>query len=83
VLPETPEAGAQIVLKRVFDRLAADPDKPAVSVSGGVAVYPRDGESPTQLLRAADRLLYESKAQLAAARKKATTDDDRKTGTLF
>lgn len=81
VLPETPETGGQTVLKRVCDRLAADPDRPAVSVSGGVAVYPRDGESPTQLLRAADRLLYESKAARSA--KKTAADDQQKTGTLF
>ena len=31
----------------------------AISVSGGVAVFPRDGDSPTLLLRAADQALYD------------------------
>jgi GGDEF domain-containing protein len=52
-------------------------------VSGGVAVFPRDGDSPTLLLRAADRLLYEAKARLAASRKAAAAAEGRRTGTLF
>jgi diguanylate cyclase (GGDEF)-like protein len=68
VLPETGDEGGAAVLKRVSDRLAADPDRPTLSVSGGVAVYPRDGDSPTMLLRAADRTLYEAKARRKAAR---------------
>jgi diguanylate cyclase (GGDEF)-like protein len=63
VLPETDEAGAYTVLRRVGDSLAADVVKPAVSVSGGVAVFPRDGGSPALLLRAADRLLYDAKGR--------------------
>jgi len=34
---------------------------PALSVSGGHAVFPRDGDSPTLLLRAADKRLYAAK----------------------
>jgi diguanylate cyclase (GGDEF)-like protein len=68
VLPETGDEGGAAVLKRVGDRLAADPDRPQLSVSGGVAVYPRDGDSPTMLLRAADRTLYEAKAHRGVAR---------------
>jgi GGDEF domain-containing protein len=34
-----------------------------LSVSVGVAVYPRDGDTLETLLSAADRSLYESKAQ--------------------
>jgi diguanylate cyclase (GGDEF)-like protein len=37
---------------------AADP---ALSISGGHAVFPRDGDSPTLLLRAADKRLYAAK----------------------
>jgi diguanylate cyclase (GGDEF)-like protein len=68
VLPETGDEGGAAVLKRVGDRLAADPDRPQLSVSGGVAVYPRDGDSPTMLLRAAGRTLYEAKAHRGVAR---------------
>jgi two-component system cell cycle response regulator len=84
VLPETGEEGGHVVLRRICDRLAADPDKPALSVSGGVAIFPRDGDSPTLLLRAADKLLYDAKARAAAARKAAPPAADvQKTGTLF
>jgi diguanylate cyclase (GGDEF)-like protein len=83
VLPETGEAGGQVVLRRINDRLAADPGKVTIAVSGGVAVFPRDGDSPTLLLRAADKLLYRAKAETAASRKRADEADERKTGTLF
>jgi len=83
VLPETGEEGGRLILRRLAERLAADTDKPQLSVSGGVAVFPRDGDSPTLLLRAADRLLYEAKARLAASRKAAAAAEDRRTGTLF
>jgi diguanylate cyclase (GGDEF)-like protein len=81
VLPETGEEGARLVLRRVSDRLAADPDKPALSVSGGVALFPRDGDSPTLLMRAADRVLYQAKAETAARRQ--PPKDESRTGTLF
>jgi PleD family two-component response regulator len=57
-----------------------------VAISGGVAVFPRDGDSPTLLLRAADKLLYQAKSTAASARKRAKDDADGeelKTGTLF
>jgi diguanylate cyclase (GGDEF)-like protein len=78
VLPETTEEGGQAVLKRISDRLAADPDKPQLSVSGGLAVFPRDGDSPTMLLRTADRALYAAKAANAAARGRPIQDDRRR-----
>jgi diguanylate cyclase (GGDEF)-like protein len=62
VLPETGEEGGSALLARISARLAAATDRPALSVSGGVAVFPRDGHSPTLLLRAADTALYEAKA---------------------
>ncbi len=76
VLPETADEGGQLVLGRVAERLANDTDRPLLSVSGGVAVFPRDGDTPTLLLRAADQALYEAKARVAAARKAGT--DGRK-----
>ena len=85
VLPETTEDGGRVVLRRIQERLAADPTSPALSVSGGIATYPRDGDSPTLLLRAADELLYEAKARSVAERKasQARDADVPKTGTLF
>ncbi len=66
------------------DRLSLDADKPAISVSGGVATFPRDGSSPTQLLRAADKLFYEAKVRGSKRQKPAARlDDPAKTGTLF
>jgi diguanylate cyclase (GGDEF)-like protein len=61
VLPETGGFGGRLVLDRVQKTLAADIDKPALAVSGGVAVFPGDGDSPTMLLRAADQALYDSR----------------------
>jgi diguanylate cyclase (GGDEF)-like protein len=63
VLPETDDADARLVADRISERLAAEADKPALSVSAGVAVYPRDGGTPATLLSAADRVLYEAKGQ--------------------
>ena len=82
VLPETADEGGTLVLKRVSERLATEGDKPVLSVSGGVAVFPRDGDSPTMLLRAADQALYVSKTEGKGAKAKPPADQ-LKTGTLF
>ncbi len=70
VLPDTDQDGAQLVIKRLHDRLAEDNDKPELSMSAGVAMYPRDGGTPTTLLSAADRALYSVKAEKALARRR-------------
>lgn len=70
VLNDTDDEGANIVIQRVMDRLAEDRDKPELSTSAGVAVYPRDGSTPTTLLAAADRALYAVKAEKATARRR-------------
>lgn len=70
VLPDTDEAGALRVIQRVQERLAEDRDKPELSTSAGVAIYPRDGGTPTTLLSAADRALYTVKAEKATARRR-------------
>jgi len=67
VLPETTEAGGRAVLARIVSRLAAFDERPRLSISGGVAVFPRDGDSPTLLLRAADAALYQHKADKVTA----------------
>lgn len=70
VLPDTDNDGAKVVIKRVAERLAEDTDKPALSASAGIAVYPRDGGTPTTLLSSADRALYAAKADKADARRR-------------
>jgi diguanylate cyclase (GGDEF)-like protein len=83
VLPETDAAGAHVLLDRLHQRLASDADKPALSVSGGLAEFPRDGDTPTLLMRSADKALYEAKLRHAPARKNAAASPPRRTGTLF
>jgi diguanylate cyclase (GGDEF)-like protein len=61
VLPETDEEGARIVSSRLAQRLTADTRTPPISVSTGVAEFPRDGTTPALLLRAADQHLYGEK----------------------
>jgi diguanylate cyclase (GGDEF)-like protein len=61
VLPETGEAAAWHVARGVQDRLATDAEKPNLSISIGVAVYPGHGETVEALLNAADIALYETK----------------------
>src|SRR5437867_1219419 len=63
VLPETGDAAAWHVARRVADRVARDGEQPPLSVSVGVAVHPRDGATLEALLNAADRSLYDSKAR--------------------
>ena len=61
VLPETGEAAAWHVARGVANRLATDAEKPNLSISVGVAVYPGHGETVEALLNAADVALYETK----------------------
>lgn len=70
VLPSSDEAGAQIVISRVTERLAEDRVKPELATSAGIAVYPKDGSTPTTLLSAADRALYAVKAHKASVRRR-------------
>jgi len=58
VLPEAGRDIAARVVVRIRERLAAEAEKPALSVSAGVAAFPEDGDTPEQLLGAADRALY-------------------------
>jgi diguanylate cyclase (GGDEF)-like protein len=62
ILPETGEADARLVTVRIAERLEADREEPAITVSVGLALFPRDGETVEMLLGAADRHLYEAKA---------------------
>lgn len=62
ILPETDEAAAEQLSRRITDRLARDRETPLISVSLGVAVYPHRAETLEALLGAADRSLYEMKS---------------------
>jgi diguanylate cyclase (GGDEF)-like protein len=64
VLPETEEAAAWQVGRRVAELLASDSERPSISVSLGVAIYPQNGETAEGLLGAADRSLYSMKSRL-------------------
>jgi diguanylate cyclase (GGDEF)-like protein len=61
VLPEAGRDIAARVVGRVRERLAAEAEPPALSVSAGVAAFPEDGDTPEKLLAAADRNLYRMK----------------------
>ena len=63
VLPESDETAAELVGRRVAEMLAADTRKPPVSVSTGIASFPRDGNTAEALLNRADRMLYEAKSR--------------------
>jgi diguanylate cyclase (GGDEF)-like protein/PAS domain S-box-containing protein len=63
VLPETGARGAGRIARRLCVSLAGDREEPPLSVSVGIAVFPRDGGSMETLLRIADRALYTMKGQ--------------------
>jgi len=63
VLPETNAKAANGVAQRICESLANDEKGPRLSVSVGVAVYPRNGESIERLLCEADSGLYVRKQQ--------------------
>jgi diguanylate cyclase (GGDEF)-like protein len=61
VLPEAGEKEAELVAKRIHEMLANDKEKPALSVSVGIGIYPRDGETIETLMHTADCALYRMK----------------------
>ena len=63
VLPETGEVPANLVAGRISANLAHDGRKPKLSVSIGVAIYPRDGVRIDTLMGAADVAVYAMKAR--------------------
>ncbi len=67
VLPETGVAAATLVARRICDLLAKDAEEPGLSVSVGVASYPRDANTIGTLLFAADRALYAMKDKQSKA----------------
>lgn len=63
VLPETGQLAANLVARRVCNSLSNDGKEPTLSVSIGVAIYPKDGRTVDFLLGAADVALYSMKAR--------------------
>jgi diguanylate cyclase (GGDEF)-like protein len=61
VLPESGEREAKQAAVRICEQLANDGERPAISVSVGLAVYPSDGTTIEKLLGSADRALYRMK----------------------
>jgi len=61
VLPEAGKDLSSRVVSRIRERLSAEPEHPALSVSAGVSAFPEDGDTPEKLLGAADRALYAMK----------------------
>jgi len=61
VLPETPVAAAEQVADRVRSCLMADKEDPQLSISIGVATFPKCGVTVQELLEFADRALYARK----------------------
>jgi diguanylate cyclase (GGDEF)-like protein len=67
VLPEISAEYARKVAQRISQRLAEDAEVPRLTVSVGVAEYPRDGLTIEHLLSAADRTLYEVKLRATSS----------------
>ena len=64
ILPETGMNAAQEVARRICDRVVGDEELPPLSVSVGVAVYAKDGETLEALVGAADKALYKTKGRI-------------------
>jgi diguanylate cyclase (GGDEF)-like protein len=71
VLPGTSSEAARRVAQRISQRLSEDVEVPRLSVSIGIAEYPRDGSTIEQILSAADQALYDEKHR-GAGRSMAT-----------
>jgi diguanylate cyclase (GGDEF)-like protein len=63
VLPETSTSAAEQVADRIRNCLMEDEEVPRLSISIGVATFPKCGGSVQELLEYADRALYEMKAE--------------------
>jgi diguanylate cyclase (GGDEF)-like protein/PAS domain S-box-containing protein len=63
VLPETNVEAARLVARRICESVADDGKGPKLSVSVGIAVYPRDGDTIERLLSQADAALYSMKQE--------------------
>lgn len=64
-LPETDEIAAQHLAERIAAGVVGLEETPRLSVSIGVAIYPRDGASIEELFTSADRRMYADKSRHA------------------
>jgi diguanylate cyclase (GGDEF)-like protein/PAS domain S-box-containing protein len=71
VLPETNAEAAKRVALRICDSAANDGKGPKLSISVGIAIYPRPGNSIESLLSEADAGLYAMKRVLQAESRQA------------
>lgn len=62
LLPSTTKAGAVALLERMRACSRADASLPSPTISAGIASFPEDGRTPTELFAAADRMLSFAKA---------------------
>jgi diguanylate cyclase (GGDEF)-like protein len=58
ILPETNAKTANLVAQRICESVANDGNGPKLSVSVGIAIYPKDGRTIESLLCAADSAVY-------------------------
>jgi len=68
ILPETNAKTANLVAQRICESVASDGNGPKLSVSVGVAIYPKDGHTIESLLCAADSAVYWMKRQRSQSR---------------
>jgi diguanylate cyclase (GGDEF)-like protein len=68
ILPEAGSRAAEQVAERISRELASETERPELSVSIGSAVFPADGRSVDDLLRAADAALYRMKFRARGGR---------------
>jgi diguanylate cyclase (GGDEF)-like protein len=67
ILPMSGSEAADIVERRICERLSTDREEPRLSVSAGIAVYPQDGKTRDTLFQAAGRALYNGKRRAGEA----------------
>ena len=71
VLPETGIAAATLVGQRICSLLAEDAEEPKLSVSVGIASFPKEAQTIGTLIYAADRALYAMKEKRPRAARSA------------
>ncbi len=75
LLPETGRDAAHSVARRISSSIAEDSNGPALSVSVGVSVFPRDADNVESLVSAADADMYANKRQRQQRRHTTPSSD--------